>query len=396
MGQRPGQTRPDAPTAVDLSDFQEPGGDHSDVVVSVEPDPDAATRHRWDQLVATTPRSDVAQLSGWAQVRQQAGFAPTYLLARANDQLMGGALLLHRQLPIGPVGYLPYGPILPTGELRAQTTEALCSALTDFARHRLAAFFVQPMAGAEDVPQRLLRFGFRPSPPGVAPPASIAIDLNRPTDDLRASMRSGTRDSIKRATSQGVKVRQGSEDDLPAVAELLAGMTQHHNCASPSLPYLRVLYRELNAGNHISIVIAERDGAPLAADLLTASGGMLRLRFTGMRRSVDARKTGAAALLRWQTILWAKANAYHTLDLGAIPPSAVDRIHAEHTHLAAHIDGRGNYKASFGGRPFHYPPLVELLPLTPARIGHDLSHRSALGTRLTTIAENLLRKPGPR
>jgi hypothetical protein len=192
-------------------------------------------------------------------------------------------------------------------------------------------------------------------------------------------------------------VRQGSEDDLPAVAKLLADMAEHQNCASPSLPYLRVLYRELTAGNHVNIFIAERDGAPLAADLLTACGGVLRLRFTGMRRSDDACKTGAAALLRWKTILWAKANGYHSVDLGGIPPSAVDPIRAERTNLAARIDGQAYYyKASFGGRPFHYPPAVELLSATLARIGYDLSHRSTLGTHLITVAKNLLRKTGTR
>jgi lipid II:glycine glycyltransferase (peptidoglycan interpeptide bridge formation enzyme) len=242
----------------------------------------------------------------------------------------------------------------------------------------LAALFVQPMVGADDVSQRLLRRGFRPSA-GIAPAASAAIDLNRPTDDLRASTSSGTRDSIECATGQGVKVRQGVEHDLPAVAELMATTAEKHDFRSPSLPYLRVLNQELAVGNHVKIFIAERDGVPVAADLLTACGGVLALRFTGRRCSDDARQTGATALLRWQTMMWAKANGYHTLDLGEIPVSAVGVIRAGHVNLAARIAGRVDDKVSFGGRVVHHPPAVELLSSTLARIGYDLSHRSVLG-----------------
>lgn len=110
-----------------------------------------------------------------------------------------------------------------------------------------------------------------------------------------------------------------------------------------------------------------------------------------MRRDPEARKIGAAALLRWETMLWARANGYHTLDLGGIPPAAVDTLRSGHTDLAARVDGRTYFKASFGGEAFHRPVAVGLLSSDPIRLAYDLIRHSRHGRQLLRIAKQLLR-----
>jgi lipid II:glycine glycyltransferase (peptidoglycan interpeptide bridge formation enzyme) len=364
----------------------------SGLLVDVQVRPDADTLCSWDRLVSTTPGTDVAQLSAWAAVRREAGFSACYVLVRSDDTLVAGALVLYRKVPgVGLIGYLPFGPVLPADEQRRAATGALCDALAHLARTRFAGLFVQPMAGGADVSGWLLQLGFRPSTAGIAPAASIAIDLARPIETLRADLRSGTRSSIKRAAAEGVRVRTGGEHDLETVASLLRDTAEHHEFSAASLPYLRTLHRELSPGGHLQIFLAERDGTPLAADVLTSSGGVLTLRMTGMRRSDDVRRTGAAALLRWETLVWAKANGYDAVDLGGVPPSAVDAIRAGRKNLADRVDGRTYYKASFGGDAFHRPPAVELLSSPLARLGYDLARRSTVGTRLLGLVKRLLR-----
>ena len=361
-------------------------------MVEVDGRPDADTLRGWDRLVSATPGSDVAQLSAWAVVRRDAGFSPCYVLARSGDTLLGGALVLYRKVPgFGLLGYLPFGPVLPANDQRRDAIGAVCDALADIARTRFAGLFVQPMSGGADISDRLLQLGFRPSTAGIAPAASIAVDLARPIDALRADLRSGTRGSIKRAVAQGVRVRTGGEHDLETVASLLRDTGEHHEFSAVSLPYLRTLYRELAPGGHLQIFLAERDGTPLAADVLTSSGGVVTLRMTGMRRADDVRRSGAASLLRWETLVWAKASGYDAVDLGGVPPSSVDAVRAGHKHLASRVDGRTYYKASFGGDAFHRPPAVELLSSPVARLGYDLAQRSTVGTRVVGLVQRLLR-----
>jgi lipid II:glycine glycyltransferase (peptidoglycan interpeptide bridge formation enzyme) len=185
-------------------------------------------------------------------------------------------------------------------------------------------------------------------------------------------------------------VRTATERDLPVVAELLAETAAHHSFPSLSRTYLQGLYRQLDFGNHINIFIAERENTPLATQVLTGCGGTATLRLTGMRRA-DAAPTGAPALLQWETILWAKANGYHTFDFGGISPSAVDAIRAGRSGLASRISGRDYFKASFGGQPVQLPPPVELFSSAPVRIFYDLAQRSQLGRHAIHRVRHLLR-----
>jgi lipid II:glycine glycyltransferase (peptidoglycan interpeptide bridge formation enzyme) len=372
----------DAPTGGRLVDRP------ATLAVRVESRPDASTLDAWDRLVTRTPRSDVAQLSSWADVRRTAGYEPTFITARAGDDVLGGAMVLHRRLVpgLGPVAYLPLGPVLAPGAHRVEAMDAVCDAIADLARHYFSATFVQPMTGDLGVSDRLLRRGFRRSAAGIAPVASIAVDVAEPY----AGLRSGTRASIKRAAREGVQVRRADATDLPLVAGLLAETAEHHHFSAASLEHLQGLHEALAPGGHLQIFLAERDGTPLAADVLTGSGGVLTLRLTGMRRDPETRKIGAAALLRWRTMLWARANGYDAVDLGGIPPTAVDALRAGHSGLAARVDGRTYFKASFGGEAFHRPEAVELLS-TPVRLGHDQVRRSPQGGRLVRAAARFLR-----
>jgi lipid II:glycine glycyltransferase (peptidoglycan interpeptide bridge formation enzyme) len=226
---------------------------------------------------------------------------------------------------------------------------------------------------------------------GIAPTAWLELDLSAPPDTLRKQLSSGTRGSIKRASSCGVRVRTAAEHDLPVVAELLAETAPHHRFPPLSLAYQCTLYRQLDHGNHIKIFIAEHDGVPVAAQVLTNCGGVTKLRLTGMRRA-DAAPTGAAALLQWETILGARANGCGTFDFGGISPSAVDAIRAGRTNLASRVNGHDYFKASFGGQPLSYPPPVERFSSTIVRIGYDLARRSALGRHGIERARRLLRR----
>jgi hypothetical protein len=372
--------------------YEPPHGNDLHTIVSPRPGFDAL-RH-WDRLVASTAGTDVTQLSAWAEVRRQAGFTPIFVLAYRANQLVGGAMILRRRLPaLGSIGYLPYGPVLHPDEGGTATLDAVCHALAHMARPHLRALFVQPPRAADSTSGRLLQLGFRASTAGIAPAASLELDLSRPADELHKSLSSGTRGSIRRATAIGVQARQADEHDLPLVAELLADTAAHHHFPPLPLPYLHTLYRQLDPGDHIKIFLAEHDGTPVAAQVLTTCGGVVKLRLTGMRRSTAA-ATGAAALLQWESILWAKAHGYHGFDFGGVATSTVDALGAGRTNLASRVNGRDYFKATFGGRPFRYPQPVELFSSRAGRIAYDFARTSKSGRQLIERAKHLMRAGG--
>ncbi|MGH3884732.1 MAG: hypothetical protein ACRDRC_15205, partial [Pseudonocardiaceae bacterium] len=169
-------------TALDVS----PGGG---VEVLAREDPGPEVLLAWDLLVDRTPGTDVTQLSVWAGLRGRVGFSPLYLLAYRGAELVGGAQILTRQVPVlGGVGYLPYGPLVaPEVAAADNVRRALVDALAVLGRRRLRILFVQPPEGAQDTSDELLRRGFRPSSAGIAPEGSIRIDLTADLADIRSS-----------------------------------------------------------------------------------------------------------------------------------------------------------------------------------------------------------------
>src|ERR1700754_4815812 len=80
------------------------------IAIVTEPDPRLAA---WDQLVASTPDPQLASLCGREAARDSSGYEPLYILAFSGSELLGGVLLLRRQLPdLRWVAYLPHGPVL--------------------------------------------------------------------------------------------------------------------------------------------------------------------------------------------------------------------------------------------------------------------------------------------
>jgi hypothetical protein len=364
------------------------------VRVTVSADPGVDALHRWDLMVAATQGADVAQLSPWAAVRRHAGFQPIFVMAEDAAGLIGGALVLYRRLPaFGGVGYLPYGPVLPDGASQDAAGNAVCAALTGLTDRGLRALFVQPPHGGDLVGQRLERLGFHSSGAGIAPAATLELDLARPVEALHRALRSGTRGSIRQAARRGVEVRAGTERDLPTVAELMSATAAHHRFSSFPLPYLRALYRHLAPDGYVKIFIAEHAGVPVAAQVVTCCGGVAKLRLVGMRRSTPA-ASGAAALLQWETIQWAKRNGHRWFDFGGIAASAVDAIQAGPAGLADRVNGRDYFKASFGGRPVRYPQAVERFSGIFVRVGYDLAQRSDLGRRTIRRVRQFLRAGG--
>src|SRR6476659_5050904 len=215
-----------------------PGG-HVDVVVREDPGPDAL--RAWDLLVDRTPGTDVTQLSVWAGLRGRVGFTPRYLLAYRGDELVGGAQILTRRVPVlGVIGYLPYGPLVaPDTAAAADVQRALVDALVALGQRRLRILFVQPPEGAQDTSDELRHRGFRPSSAGIAPQGSIRIDLTADLAEIRSRFGKRLKSWTNRWESRGVTVRVGDKRDIPLLAELMASSAQHKGYTQLRLASMR-------------------------------------------------------------------------------------------------------------------------------------------------------------
>jgi lipid II:glycine glycyltransferase (peptidoglycan interpeptide bridge formation enzyme) len=343
-------------------------------------------------LVDSTPGSDVAQLSSWATIRRESGFSPLYVFAHDGGRLVGGALVLERRIPvIGRIGYVSNGPIVSPTAPRGPVVDRISAAMDHLARRRFRALFVQPPSDAPDVSAALRSRGFRRSESGIAPTASIRIDLRRDIEDLRKGLTKANRRRIRHWAERGVSVREGARDDIPAVAELVSCSADHHQFEPFSAEYIQNMHQELDADHHAALFVAEIDGTPAAALLCTRCGGVAKQRLSGMERSEKARRNGVTAATVWRAMLWAKARGCHTYDVGGISARAARILLDRDAESSTQLTGPEQFKTSFGGEVYQYPEQVELISSTLLRVGYDISRRTRAGSRLVRIAKRVLR-----
>jgi Acetyltransferase (GNAT) domain/FemAB family len=364
-----------------------PAGLRAEVV----PAPAPASLEAWDALVAATPGTDVNQLSAWARVRAVVGYAVTYVFVHDGDRLVGGAQVLHRRFGFGVIlAYVPSGPVVAADVRdRAVVVGVLADALAALVNAR-RALFVQPPDGGDDVSDALSTLGFRPSEAGIAPAGTLRLDLARSEEDLRAGLGRRLRYWTNKWADRGVTVRRGDEADVGLLAELMQHSARHQGYDALPCMYVQSFYRELAPGGHAVLFVGEVHGRPVAADLLTGCGGILKGRLGGFDRSGDASKLSVPAAVRWEAIRWAKREGYRWFDFGGIDTGMLRDLMAGITN-DEQWPSADRAKLSFGGSPYAYPPKVERIDSWAARLAYDAARRSRMGRRAIDAAEQRLR-----
>jgi lipid II:glycine glycyltransferase (peptidoglycan interpeptide bridge formation enzyme) len=358
------------------------------LAVTVEADPGEARLRVWDELVRASAR-DVAQLSGWARVRRLAGYQALYVFVEDGGELVGGAQVLVRRLPVlGAVCYVPYGPVALPSAVRPAVQESLAEALARVGRRSSRALFVQPPDGADAASAALRRHGFRRSDANIAPSVSLRVDLAADNAQLRRNLSRSLRGSTNQWAARGVTVRIGGEQDLPVAAELHARTARHHGFSAFPLEYLTAMYRELATGDHVLLLIGEVHGRPGAMGLYTGIGGVLKSRLVGLDRSSEAARYDTVAAVDWRALSWAKQNGYRWFDFSGVSPASLDGRVPAGRDL---VSGPDRYKLRFGGVPYGYPQPVELIASRIVRRGYDVVRRSSSGREMVSALRDRAR-----
>ena len=307
----------------------------------------------WDDLIGASPGAHLLQSYGWGDFRTRYGWSVQRFAVATGDGF-AAAQVLWRSTPLGPMGYMPRGPVVqPAANLAA--VQRLFEGVHQAARAKGAVLLkVEPNnAGAS----LLLELKFRHSPETVQPKATLIIDLAQDLDALAASQHQKTRYNIRLAAKKGVEVRSGNADDLPAFCRLVDETGRRDGFAVRPASYYRDVLNVL--GDRAELLVAEH-GGDLLAGIVVASFNGEAIYLYGASSS-QKRNLMPTYLLQWEAMRRAKDRGLVRYDLWGVPHELADLKLGESDPLPEAKGGRGDdlwgvyrFKRGFGGKLVSY------------------------------------------
>jgi peptidoglycan pentaglycine glycine transferase (the first glycine) len=326
--------------------------------VSVRTDP---SDPEWDAFLEAAPGGTHQQSSMWARVKAVAGWEVARVAVHRADAIVGGCQVLTRSLPLaGSIAYVPRGPVVCDDD--PETLRLLLGAIDDLAnRQRILYLKLQPPPDQADPSAELERRGFKASRLAIAPRATVRVHLGRPPETLLREMHHKTRRNIRRATEQGVKVRDGGEADLETFAELVRITAERQGFTPYPPPYYERMWQVFAYGDRARLLIAEHEGVPLAANFLICFAGTVTYKmgaWSGARGSIRPNE-----LLHWAGMDWARRRNQRFYDFDDLELEVAEGLRSRRPPPI--LSGLARFKLGFGGEVAVFPGAYDhaYLPL---------------------------------
>ncbi len=316
---------------------------------------ESSPAERWNTEL-TRHGGHLLQSWQWGEFKGRHGWeAERIRVKQPAGTAMAQVLFRHR----GPVsiGYIPRGPVL-AGE-RATLFEALVKEVDAVCRDRRAISLLVEPDGRLGLSGTYKAAGFVRSWDAFQPVRTVKVPL---LDDqaLLDQMHQKTRYNVRLAQRRGVVVerRDGDEDAINTFYELLADTAQRNEFGIHQWSYYADFMRIF--GERALLLFAVIDGT-IAAGLIVARFAHEAIYMYG-GSSTAFRAHGAAFLLQFEAMRWARDQGCRRYDLWGIPlqdpGSSEDARRMAGTHGD---DWRGlyNFKVRFGGEIVSYPSPME-------------------------------------
>jgi lipid II:glycine glycyltransferase (peptidoglycan interpeptide bridge formation enzyme) len=291
----------------------------------------------------------------WGSFKEQFGWVAERIAVEGASGPALAQVLFRGRFGV-TLGYIPRGPVGSGDDPHA--ISALWAKIDRTARRRRAlAVIVEPDLNSGEEPSRVR---LDPGPPPIQPARTVKVIL-LDDDSLMKQMHPKMRYNVRLAKRRGVETR--ASDDLGA-ADLLYGLLEDTAQRNGFIIHQREYYRQFlqHFSGDTTVLVAEVEGRPVAAAVPVVFGDEAIYMYGAS--STQERGHGAAFLLQFEAMRWARERGCTRYDLWGIPEQdPVTSRHEEGDRLVGTSGGdrRGLYefKTRFGGEIVSYPPPLE-------------------------------------
>ncbi|MCE9586518.1 peptidoglycan bridge formation glycyltransferase FemA/FemB family protein [Candidatus Uhrbacteria bacterium] len=297
----------------------------------------------WDAIISAFPYAQFAQSSAWKDFQKSLGRD----VVRVSDG-ESFCQLTHIKKTIGSFWLAQRGPV---GVDSGDFAEKIAPLLPD------SPWFIR----FEPVPPLHSAFSILHSSllrrPSHDPSITRLLNVAATEEEILAQMHHKTRYNIRVAQKHDIMIREA--DSIDEFLLLQRDTAKRDRFSAQSDAYVRKQFDFLKKEGMAGILIAEKDGVPLAANFMLAYGDTATYLY-GASSSTD-RQLMAPYLLHWESILWAKRSGRRYYDFWGV--NSDDKSHPDFKKA---WDGISRFKAGWGGVQIELPgtydfPIKSLL-----------------------------------
>jgi hypothetical protein len=276
---------------------------------------------QWQTMLDNCARPTLTQSPAYAAaVTEVDGIAADYGLIRFQGKPIGMAIVTRRRGLAGVANCSLYrGPLWIYDEIPGQMLKLALRQLRQ--RHRWwrgrPLTFHPELVDSLDNRRILSEAGFRRVADGYA---TIWLDLSASLGSLRANLRPQWRNKLTQAERNDVEVIFGDDGQFEWFYDHHAKHMADHGYRGPSPALLRALRAHAPEDQKPGLLIAQTDGAPIAAILVCVHGNSATY-LVGWSGD-DGRRLRAHNVLLWRAVEHLKTAGIRWFDLGGINADA--------------------------------------------------------------------------
>jgi peptidoglycan pentaglycine glycine transferase (the first glycine) len=263
-------------------------------------------QYLWDAFIDAQEYGRPLQLWEWGELKRQNGWVPHRVALVRGGTMVAAAQVLVRPIPMTPrsIAYIPRGPVVAPS---SQEAMELLTQIGNYFRAQGAILLkMEPAWLTADLPAN-----WRRAHQSILLGETYTIDLSRPEDQIVASMRSKTRQYIRKAQTDGVEISRDEKGEyLPAVYEIYQQTAKRAGFGLHSFSYYQRLFELF--GNRNYLFVAQLQGQPVAFLWLIVGGGSALELYGGVNDTGAESK--ANYLLKSRAITELKAAGYKLYD----------------------------------------------------------------------------------
>jgi lipid II:glycine glycyltransferase (peptidoglycan interpeptide bridge formation enzyme) len=299
----------------------------------------------WNRFVAASSAPSFLQAAPWAVVKRPNGWRSARIVVDTAGGPVGAQVLVRhpRPLPKG-FGYAARGPVA-SGPLDA----AALDAFTEAARRAAGGLGIAHLRidpELEDpngsVAATLRILGWKPAP-DIQPRSTRVIDLARTEEELLADLRKKTRQSLRRAQDEGLRVISAGPDRIADFHRTLADTMDRLGLPFRSVGFFRDLWAAYAGAGRAMLLLAETPVGEVASATLLVGWGPRLVALYGAT-TAEGRKLNAKYLVNWEALVRAAAAGYALYDMWGLPN-----------------EGIAYFKSGWGGRRVDYVGAWDLV-----------------------------------